>query len=208
MSTAYLAARAGYQTASKLANEDPYLSNKERAKVVWRFYIPPAASAAVTIVCIAGAKRVDAGKTLAAQTALAVVQQGYSKYREAVVEEFGEKRDQAILAKVAEDTVRESPPPAIIVGTGSVPTCELWTMRYFMSDRQTLDDAVNQVNAQMLRHDYATMDDFYHLMGLEYTPSSNHSGWRSDKLLELEYSSILHEGRPVMTFQYNYVTSL
>jgi hypothetical protein len=139
---------------------------------------------------------------------MAVVQQSYSQYREAVVEELGEKKDQLFQAKVVEDKVGAKPPGAIIAGSGSVLCCETWTMRYFMSDRQTLDDAANQINAQMLKHDYATMDDFYHILGLEYTPSSNHSGWKSNKLLVLEYSAILHDGQGVLAFDYNYVTSL
>lgn len=212
LTTAYLSAQAGYQSARVLYTYDPYEDKrkdlKERAKLVWKLYVPPAAAATVTIICVAGVKHVDARKTLAAQTALALSQHAYESYREKVIEEFGDRKDKAILAKVAEDQVKDKPPGNVILNTGDVMCCELWTMRYFSSSMEALFRAVNELNAKMLKHDYATMDDFYYILGLEYTPSSNHSGWSSDKLLELEFSSLLHDGKPYLAFGYNYVKSL
>lgn len=208
LTTAYLSARAGYQTAQALENEDPHANNAARARLVWRLYIPAGLSAAVTVVCIAGSKRVDGAKSLAAQTALAVSQQAYSEYRDQVVAEFGDRKDKAIAARVAESRVTERPPVAIVAGSGEVICCELFTGRYFQSDMQALAKAVNEINAKLNRHDYATLDDFYYEVGLEFTKVSGHTGWDSSKLLELEFSSILHDGKPVLAFDYNYVKGL
>ena len=208
VSTAYLAARGGYQSALVLSHEDPHDDIRTKAVRVWRLYVPAAASGTATIICLVGAKRSDARKTLAAQAALAVAQRAYEGYRAEVIEEFGGKRDQAILAKVAEKKVADNPPSTVVIGEGTVLCCELFNGRYFMSDMESLNKAVNELNAQLLRQDYATMDDFYYILDLEYTKSSGHSGWKTPKLLELEFSSILHKGRPVLAFDYNYVTSL
>jgi len=207
IATAYLAAQAGYRTAQTLSHEDPNEDIREKAKRVWRFYIPAGATGAATIICIASVKRIDGRKTLAAQTALAIAQQSYLEYREKVIEEFGEKKDQAIVAKVAEKKIENSPPGTIVVSDGSVLCCELWTGRYFESNMQELQRAVNEVNSMMLRHDYATLWDLYYIIGLEATHVSSQAGWSSDKLLELDYSSILHKGQPVLAFDYNYVKS-
>lgn len=208
LSTAYLAARAGYQTAQKLSDKDPYMSNKERAKLVWRLYLPAAGSAAVTIICITGVKHVDTRKTLAAQSALAVSQRAYEHYREAVVEELGERKDKEFLAKSAENRLPEKSSSTIVLGSGSVLCCELYTGRYFNSDMQSLTRAINEVNARLVRHDYATLDDLYYLIHLDPTTNSGQSGWTSSRLVELEYSSVLHDGNPVLAFDYNYITSL
>lgn len=207
LSTAYLSARAGYQTAHRLESEDPWMSNRERAKLVWRLYIPAAASAAATIVCITGVKHVDARKTLAAQTALAVSQRAYEGYREQVVEALGERKDQEFLAKSAERRVNQNSPSTIIAGSGKVLCCELYTGRYFESDMDTLNRALNELNAQLVRHDQATLDDFYYLIHLDPTSNSGETGWTSSRLVELEFSSILHDNRPVLVFEYNYVTT-
>lgn len=208
VTTAYLSAKAGYHTAQKLSSEDPTMDVKDKARLVWRLYIPAGVSTVVTIGCIAGAKRVDGKKTLAAQTALAVTQQAYSEYREKIIDEFGEKKDQTVLAKVAEDRASDKSVPTIIAGSGTVLCFEMFTGRYFNSDMETLARAVNELNSRLLKHDYATLDDFYYLIGLEYTVASGSAGWTSDRLLELEYSSVLKDGRPCLAFDYNYVKSL
>ena len=215
IATAYLSARASFQACRLIdlmeAQEGVADSHenqiRDRFWRVWRLYIPAAAVGSTTIAALIAGKRVDHNRILATQAGLAVCQRAYSQYRDAVIEEFGDRKDQALRAKVAEKQVAENPPSAIVVGSGTVPCCELWTMRYFMADKQALAKAVNEVNARILKHDYATMDDFYYELGLEYTHSSGHSGWDSSRLLELEFSSILHQDQPYLAFEYNYVKS-
>lgn len=205
ISTAYLAAKAGFQTAHKLESEDPRMELRDRARLVWKLYIPTGAAAATTIILIAGVKRVDGRKTLAAQAALAVSQRAYESYRAQIVEELGEKKDQTILAKVAEKRINENPPTTIIAGSGTVLCCELFTGRYFYSDMEALNRAINEINAKLLRNDYATLDDLYYILGLENTAVSGQTGWESGKLLELEFSAVLSQGKPCVAFDYNYV---
>ena len=208
VTTAVLAARAGYKHSAAMSTQDPHMSKKEEAKHVWRLYVPTAASGAATVICVAGARRIDGAKTLAAQAALAVSQRAYEGYRDQVVEELGERKDQTFVAKVAEKEVAENPPTkTIVAGSGKVLCCERFTGRYFESDMQTLDRAVNELNAKMLKHDYATLDDLYYMIGLELTDVSSQAGWQSDRLLELRFSSVLHDGNPVLAFEYNYVKS-
>jgi hypothetical protein len=208
LTTAYFAAQAGYRSAQILSNQDPHEDVRKKAKRVWRLYIPAGISATATIVCVAGVKHVDARKTLAAQTALAVSQRAYEGYRAQVIEELGERKDRELLGKVAEKRVADSPPPAIVLGSGSVLCCELWTMRYFNSDMQTLNKAVNEINAMLLSQDYVTLDQLYYILGLENTMVSGQAGWETPKLLEFEYSTILHDGKPCLAFSYNYVNTL
>jgi len=208
LTTAYLAARAGYQTAQVLSSQDPHEDVKEKARRVWKLYIPAGLSATATIVCVAGVKHVDARKTLAAQTALAVSQRAYEGYRAQVIEDLGERKDREFLGKVAEKRVANNPPPAIIAGSGTVLCCELFTGRYFNSDMESLNKALNELNARLVRHDYATLDDFYYLIHLATTSYSGQAGWTSSRLVELEFSSVLHDGRPCLAFDYNYVKSL
>jgi hypothetical protein len=111
---------------------------------------------------------------------------------------------------MAEDRVTKNPPPEILVsGPGNVLCCEMWTGRYFTSDMESLRKAENELNARLLKHDYATLDDFYYLLKLPMTTSSGEAGWKSDKLMGLEFSTVLTpDGRPCLTFEYNYITSL
>jgi hypothetical protein len=216
--TAYLASKASFD-ACRIIDIDEVehghsSSSKQRAwdrtKLVWKCYIPPAVSATTTIACIAGSNRFGARKTLAAQTAFTLTERAYSEYRDRVIEEFGARKDQTIRDKMAEDRVAKSPPPEILVsGPGNVLCCEMWTGRYFTSDMESLKKAQNELNARLLKHDYATLDDFYYLLKLPMTTSSGEAGWKSDKLMDLDFSTVLTpDGRPCLTFEYNYITSL
>jgi hypothetical protein len=212
LSTAYLTGRASFQAADILRDNKEASTLKERAKLVWKCYIPAAISATSTIICITGSNRLGARKTIAAQTAFAVSERLYSDYRDKVIEEFGARKDQTIRDTIAAERVKDNPPPArdiLVTGPGNVLCCELFTGRYFASDIESLKKAQNELNARLLKHDYATLDDFYYIIGLSTTQYSGEMGWKSDKLMEMEFSSVLTEdGRPCLTFSYNYTTSL
>ena len=218
VATAYLASSASFKAANVIRfherdsgpNPNTKERIKERTKLVWKFYIPAGISTAATVACIAGANRVGIKKTAAAQVALAVSERAYSEYRDKVIEEFGERKDQSIRDKVAAERVKDNPPPSTIIsGPGNVLCCELFTGRYFTSDMESLRRAQNDINDKVLKHDYATLDDFYYIVDLRPTSTSGQLGWTSDKQMELEFSTTLSEdNRPCITFEYNYVKPL
>jgi len=219
LATAYLAGKASFKAAKVIQayeEQEPELINRKerfkvRTKLVWRLYIPTGISAISTIGCIVGANRVGYKKTLAAQTAFALSQQKYTEYRDKVVEELGSRKDQAIRDKIAEDKVAANPPaPGVFVtGPGRVLCCELYTGRYFVSDMESLRRAVNALNASMLQQDYASLEDLYYLLELRHTSNSSRMGWRSDKLLEFEFTTVMSpEDVPCIAFDYNYIMPL
>jgi hypothetical protein len=219
IATAYLTAHASYQAALMIkAKEDvtgtlsdPKERAKERAQLVWRLFVPSAISIVTTIGAIAGANRVGSKKTLAATTALAFSERAYSEYRDKVVQEYGARKDQAIRDQVISDQVKSTAPSqeVLVTGPGDILCCELLTMRYFKCDMETLRKSVNNINAKMLTHDYQTLNDFYYMIGLAYTSESGRLGWESSKLMELSFSTALTEdGRPCITFEYNYTKIL
>lgn len=210
ITTSYLSARGAINATRELDGKT--LERKEELKVWGKHLAPAGISGAVTIGCIIGITRSGSRKTVAAQAALAVTERAYSEYRDKVIEEFGARKDQSIRDKVAEERLKKDPPPPqeiLVTGTGSILCCETFTMRYFVSDMEKLRRAMNDLNARLLRHDYATLDDFYYSVGLDRTSYSGQLGWKSDKLLELEFSTALTpDNRPCITFTYNYTTNL
>ena len=218
IATAYLASKASFKAAEVIREsehkagvaEDRKQRVKERTKLVWKLYIPTAISAVGTVGCVVASNRVSLSKTLAAQSAFAVSQQAFAEYRDKVVEQIGDHKATAIRDKVAEDKVLNNPPSALIVsGPGNVLCCELYTGRYFTSDMESLKKARNEVNAKALKHDYATLDDLYHILELQRTSVSNDLGWGSERMMELEFTTVMTpDGRPCLAFDYNYVKAL
>lgn len=213
LATAFLASKATVQAVDIIRAEEAITGTagdkkqliKERVGLVWKIYIPPTISAVGTIACIVGSNRISSKKIFAAQTAFAVSERVYSEYRDKVIQEYGEKKDQSYRDSIAQDRVKEKGPAAIVAGSGAVLCCELYSMRYFTSDMETLRKAQNDINKKMLAHDYATFSDFYYEIGLSETTESSRMGWTSSRLMDLEFSTVLSEdGRPCIAFDYNY----
>lgn len=210
--TAYLTAKATLDIArsesldifSCYTRED----KKNAIKRVWKRYIPAAISGVLTIGCTVSANKLGSKKTAAAYSLLAISERAFDEYKDKVVEQIGEKKEQAIRDEIAQDRV-SSAPAVIVGGSGTVLCYEMHTGRYFNADMETLRRAENLVNAKLLREDESSLSDFYYLVGLPTTSYSSSTGWRSDRLLEIRYSTTMSDdSRPCLAFEYNYVKAL
>jgi Family of unknown function (DUF6353) len=215
LTTAYLAGKASIRAARVIDNEQERLNRiekgvtlgkKEKFKLVWKLYIPTAVSGALTIGCIISGTRIGTKRTAAAYSLLTVSEKAFGEYRDKVVEQIGAKKEQTVRDEIVKDRVTNNPPGVIIIGSGDVLCLEMHTGRYFNSDMETLRKAVNTINAKIIQQMDANLSEFYYLVGLPNTSYSFMSGWNSDKLLELHFSTTLSEdGRPCIAFDYNYV---
>lgn len=209
--TAYLAGKAGFRTARRLSEEAPDSSIQEKAKMTWTFYIPAALVGVGTVACVVGATKIGYRRTAALTAAYSLSERAFSEYKEAVVEKLGERKEQTIRDGLAQDKVKATAPSREIVlyGAGSVLCCELHTGRFFLCDMDVLKKSQNEINAKLIRDDYAYLADFHHMIGITQTQGAYDFGWKSDKLLELEFSTVLaDETRPCLAFGYNYLKML
>jgi len=206
ISTAYLAAKAGYEIGG-WNYQFQELPKKEKIKACWKKYIPAGISGAITIGCVVSATRIGHKRAAAAYSLLTVAERSFTEYKEKVVEQLGEKKEQAIRDEIAQDRVNNNPPKDVIVmGTGNVLCQETHTGRYFNCDMETLRKAENKINHQLISQNEANLNDFYYLVGLEPTSFSSVTGWNVDRQLELRFSTALTpDGRPCITFDYNYI---
>lgn len=219
VTTSYLIARASFE-ASVIIREnekegvldDPKERFKERTKQVWRLYIPAGVSGALTIGCIVGSSRISGKRLSAAYAAYSLSDLAFSEYKDKVVEEIGKTKEQRIRDDLAQQKVAATPSgqgQLFVVGSGQVLCCELYTRRYFRSDMETLRRAQNDINARIHSDVYVTLDEFYDILGLMHTSHSGELGWDSDRMLELEFSTVLSDNNePCLAFEYNYVKPL
>lgn len=208
--TSYLSGRASIEAHNAYVH-DPRknLSKKEIVKLVWKYYIPTAISGTVTIGCILGAARVGGRRTAASMAAYSISEKAFSEYKEKVTEQIGKRKEQDIRDEIAQAKVTNNPPPSrevVLAGPGDILCLEIYTGRYFKSDMESLRKAQNDINAKLIREDHASASDLYIMLGLPYTSHSSYIGWTSDRMLEMEFSTALAEdGRPCITFEYNYM---
>jgi hypothetical protein len=214
--TSYLTARASFKACDVIRKEeaengvieDRIESIKYYAPKIWKFYIPAGLAGIGTMLSVVASNRIENGRTAAAVSAYTLTEKAFSKYREKVVDEIGKHKEQFLRDDIVREEIAENPPNTntVIIGSGEVLCCELYTKRYFMSDMETLRRAQNEINLQALNDLYVTLDTFYDLVKLPHTSHSNEIGWDSDKMMELEFSTVLTEdGKPCLAFNYSYI---
>lgn len=225
--TVYLAAKAGFE-AHRVVEKEQFrldqrptshpLDTKEKAKLTWKLYVPPAISGGLTIGCIIGASKANGRRTTAAVTAYSLTERAFGEYRDKVAEQLTANKQQKVLDEIAQDRINAKPPPedgpssqVVIIGPGQVLCCELRTMRYFNSDIEALRRAMNDINHRLNTAfgSGVSLTEFYELVDLEPTAESDYNGWDGDDQMSLSFShGLAPDGRPCLTFDYNYVRPL
>lgn len=198
ITTAYLTGSASIRAYQHIEHREPIEDRKERykqrVKLVWKLYIPPVVAGSLTIAAIVGANRVGTRRAAAMAAAYSISERAYDEYKSKVVEKLGANKEQAIRDEIAQDRIertKENREVVIATNGGDVLCYEAWSGRYFNSDMETLRKAQNDINAQVIHADFATVDEFYEKIGLEGTDASPQFGWNTNKMLELDFSTTL-----------------
>lgn len=213
--TAYLAHRAGKSRGDRpdAVGDTPIKRVLNEVETNFDLYAPAAAVALVTTVCIVGSNRAGNKRTAVALAAYSMTEKAFTEYKKYVVDEIGPKKEKAIRDKAAEARVAKTYDSAapVVVGDGNVLCHEQYTDRYFMCEMETLRRACNTVNHRAQTGGLTTcpLDDFYDEIGLPYTSNSGRVGWRAERLMDLDFTSVLTaDGKPCLSFNYNYVEPL
>lgn len=192
---------------AKRAQEIDKLKPIEVIKTTWKCYIPSVITCGASIACLVGASSVNMRRNAALATAYEISKTALAEYRDKVVETIGEKKEQTIRDKIAEEHIDKNPVSkgdVIITDKGNTLCYDHHSGRYFKSDIDKIKKAVNEVNRLMLRDNYVSLNDFYDELGLEHTKIGDELGWSiNDGLLELYFSSqIADDGTPCIVINY------
>lgn len=209
--TAVMAVKATPEAHERLVEAEvdkgAKLTVVEAVKETWICYLPATMIGGVTIACIIGANTVSSKRTAALAGAYSLIDSNYREYQEYVKKEFGDKKEQAVQDKLAEDIVNRSNPDnrtIIVTGNGTQLCCETFTGTYFESDIESIRKAQNDINYLINNDSYASLNDFYERLGLPHTELGEQLGWTSDMPLDLEFSSTLDKNsRAALAFRYS-----
>lgn len=218
VTTAVLAGTASYKAGVILENERwivekkpevPPLDRREELALVWHLYIPAAFVGTITVISIVGANRVGSKRAAALAAAYSLSEKAFTEYRYKIVETLGKNKEQQARDELAQERFDRTPTPSaevLMIASGKVLCYDAYTGRYFESDMETLKKAQNDTNYQIINNWSASLSDFYERIGLSTTPMSDEVGWNSEKLLEVEFSTVLSEdGRPCISINFNVV---
>ena len=210
IATALFSGRASFKAAQVIAAEEEetqcVLEPKERLVLTWKLYVPAVGTGVLTVACIIAANRIGIRRASALAAAYSLSEKAFAEYKTKVIEKIGENKEQKVRDELAQDRITRNPPSdreVIITGNGDVLCYDSITGRYFQNNMESLRRAENDINAQILSETYASLHDFYALIGLPWTKYSNEVGWNLENRLNLEFSTALAEdGRPCISLEY------
>lgn len=180
------------------------LELREKAALVWKCYIPPALCLVGTIAAIVTANRIDTKRALAAASAYGLSERAFSEYKDRVKEKIGDRKEQAVRDDIIQDQARRHPESRdVYVGPGDVLCFDTWSGRFFASNRQKIERALNDLNFRLNNQTYESVSDFYDLLDIPKNDVSDHLGWSSEKQVVLYFSSgLVDESRPYLSFSF------
>jgi hypothetical protein len=173
------------------------LTVMEKTKTCWKCYIPAAVTGLASTACLVGASSVNAKRNAALAAAYTLSDSALREYRDKVVETIGEKKEQTIRDKVAEERIKKNPVSKneiFITDKGNTLCYDAISGRYFKSDIEKIKRAENELNKRMLDDMYISLNEFYDEIGLSHTSLGDELGWNiDDGLLDFDFSAQLAE---------------
>ncbi len=190
---------------------DDKLRPADIVKATWKCYVPAAVTGVTSAACLIGASSVNIRRNAALATAYNLSATALSEYKEKVLETVGEKKEQIIRNKVAEEQIAKEPvnQSAIIVsGNGNTRCFDTITKQRFISDIETIKRIVNELNRRMVNgEDYISLNDFYSEIGIDPVSIGEELGWNVTRgLIEIDFSAQLDtDGVPCIVLDYSVV---
>jgi Family of unknown function (DUF6353) len=225
LTTAYLTGRASFKAARIIEKEeltyavvtkddDPEIAEPirgyefttlEKARMVWRLYIPPVLLGATTIVSIIAANRLASKKIAALVIASGISDRALQEYKERVVEKFGENKARDIQDEIAQKRVEgEFINNEVIVLGGEVLCFDLHSGRYFHSTHEAIKRAENKINHELVHFEAASLSEFYDELGVAATNYSDQVGWDVGNQLTVLISTVMSpDNRPCLAIDFN-----
>lgn len=222
VATAVLTGQASFK-ASKLIQEKKFikhlqepattklekaqeLTTFDKVKLTWTCYLPPVATATITITSIVMAQRINAKRMAALAAGYSLLNNRFSEYEDKIREKLGVKKESEAKDEIAQDRTDKNPPDTtIIVTEGKAMFRDEPSGRYFESTMEDINRAENELNRKIMKDEFAVLTDWYELLGLGPTSLSEDFGWDiSTELMDMSKRAvILPNGKPCITLDYN-----
>lgn len=211
ITTGYLAAKAGYNSATQIRDAEDengrYLQPKEKLALTWKNFLPAMGVGATSVAAIIGSQKISSRRTATLASLYSLSERAFTEYREKAVEVLGKQKSIRVQDEIATERIAKNPPgdPQILFTGGGETLCyEVFTGRYFFSDVEKLRKAQNDLNAQIINGMYASLNDWYCVAGLPQIDLGEQVGWTTDNMLELGFTAVLQDEKPAIAIHYNH----
>lgn len=180
---------------------------QEKAKLVWKCYIPPVIMAGTSIACIIGAQSVNTKRHAALAGLYSLTESTLKEYQKKVVEHIGEDKEQKIHDEVVTEALAKVPyseEDVIYTDRGKTLCFDIMSGRYFKHDLEKIRRVVNDLNHDLMGIMWVPLNDFYYALGLPGIKLGDEIGWTVDELIDIKFTSKLNEdGEPCLVLDYD-----
>ena len=162
------------------------LTNLEKIRVAGPVYIPTIITGLSTIACIFGANVINKQNQAALMSAYALLDNSYKEYKKKVIDLYGEDVDKDVRISIAKDKYDDSNNE----DDGKQLFYDQYSNRYFRATNETVLKAEYEINRRLADVDcYASLNEFYELLGIPTVDYGNYIGWSSTQMFEIYWSS-------------------
>lgn len=165
----------------------------ETVKTTWPCYLPTALAFTFASGCAIGSQSIHVKRNAALATAYKISETALLEYRDKVVETIGEKKEQTVRDKVAQEQINKNPVKqrdVIITGKGTSLCLDPLSHRYFEADIEYIRRAENKINKAMLQTicGSTSLNDFYIEIGLDPVDDAigYNLGWNAEHQIDLD----------------------
>lgn len=169
------------------------LSPWETVKTTWPCYVPTALAFTFATACAVGSQSIHAKRNAALATAYKISETALVEYRDKVIETIGEKKEQTVRDKVAQENINKNPVDKreiVITGKGTSLCLDPFSKRYFECDIEVIRRAENKLNKNMMQSicGSASLNEFYNEIGLEPVDEAvgYKLGWNAGYLIDVD----------------------
>lgn len=179
-------------------------------RICWKVYLLTGIMLSTSIVAMILSNYIRAKRAGALATAFAITQETLRTYQDKVIEEVGKKKEEKIRDSVAKEKLKKHDKDnsmVVLTGYGNYLFFDAFSGRYFRSNIDEVKRALNDLNAKINKDFYASVNDFYDLLGLKPINAGDSLGW-SGGLVEINFSTQIsdkeHNEEPCMVIDFHY----
>ena len=179
------------------------LGPKQIVKSCWKCYVPTVILGALSISSFIGSYKVNTARLTAMTAMYEFTANAYDRYRRNVAK-VSPKTDVKATKAARDERVKDIPESKFDGLTEGKEVCiDLFTGNVFYSTREDVLVAVNKIKDKFLAGEmFVSLNEFYDEVDADHVGVGDDVGWSPDTDLDVQFDSILRNGKPCLTIGY------
>ena len=220
VTTSVLSGKAAVRAHIILESHPEAKTKKDKAKLLWKAFLPPVVMGAATIGCVIGGQAINLHRNAVLAGAYALAETSLKELESKATEMVGSEKVKEIKDAIVQDKIDSTTSTdeikfgrnEVIMSEDTKVKCyDPYSGRLFDSSVNEIDKAINRANTILFSDYRLTLNDMYDEMGLAHNKDGNDLGWNMDDAINhfkdfpirAQYSSHLAEGnKPCLSVEF------